>query len=109
MSKSDDGGGLWRVFAKLTHRRDQIISQVRKEYFRLDPKAKQAFRAWLEKLALAGKDPVYETGLNMSLLVHLEVEGLQETEQVTVSPQTLLKALTAWDSGEEYIPGPLDF
>jgi hypothetical protein len=32
----DSGGGFWRVLAKLSQKRDQIIASIRDEYLRRD-------------------------------------------------------------------------
>lgn len=95
--------GFWRVIVKVGQRRDQLHAQIRDEYLRLDEPRRCILRKWVDAVALAGEGPVAETGLSVDARVHLEVQGSQEMETVTVSPGILAKAMAAWDKGEDFI------
>ncbi len=97
------------IFVELGQKRDQISAQIRDEYITLDKERRCAFRTWVDKLALAGDPPVYETGLNVAVQIHLQVHGLREMERVAVSPKTLAAGLVAWDEGKEYIHESIEF
>ena len=99
------------MLAKLNQNRDQVLSQIRDEYRDRSESGRRAFRKWVEKLAQAGQPPVYQSDLNMGVQVYMHVRSWQEPgqERVTISPATLLKALEAWDSGEQYIHSGFDW
>jgi hypothetical protein len=55
--------------------------------------------------------PPIGLGVDVSLNLHVGVQNdlVGEMESVAVSPGTLVKAIAAWDRGEEYLHGDLEF
>lgn len=102
------GGGLWRMFAKLSHARDQKVAMMRDEYLRFCERDRKAFRDWVDRLAVAGAYPEDLPG-HLSALVQFPVQADQRYEVVEATPQTLSKAFAAWDAGKEYIHKGLEF
>jgi hypothetical protein len=104
-----ENSGFWRVVAKISQARDQVISQVRDEYSRLDKERRRILREWVEKIAVAGPAPVHKIGHSVSVAIRIDVQGLQEMETISVSPSTLVQAIDAWDRGEDYVHNLAEF
>lgn len=93
-----------RLWARVTQPYDQNLSMVRDEYLRLDTAKRTEFRKWVEKLA---EIEAPRGGVDAKAKIHISVPGADDYEILILNVRPLLRALTAWDNGEDFSPTKL--
>jgi hypothetical protein len=97
---------LERLEAKLSAPIDQMLADIRDEYYGLAPDERLIFCRWVGQLAALG----IPTGVALyaSAKVSISIPLGEHHRELVASPKTLVKAIRAWDQGKEFLPEFLD-
>lgn len=76
---------------------------MRTEYDSLTPEDRAQFREWVARVAEI-EDPMIPLAKSRIYLIPRE---MHDNPSVQISPKSLLRAIDAWDKGEEYLPSAI--
>lgn len=108
MDESDDSGSrpFRHVFAQHLRKLDNDLAEFRLLYDSFDADERIRFRQWLERVSALNAESTW----NVCLRVKCETDVLDEDDNLLrwadaeLSPTTMLRAIRAWDAGEEFAP-----
>jgi HTH-type transcriptional regulator / antitoxin HigA len=94
-----------RIGSQLVASLDRKLADIKSEYEILDKDERKELKRWLEAVIKAGQS---KTSAHIDCRVRMIIpEGPEDARSVSVSPSLFLRAVSAWERGNDFTPGPL--